>query len=1146
MKKLLTQLLFTTALFFAFNSVNAQGQANWWYFGANAGVHFTPAVTSVNGGMLNTLEGVASISDAAGNLLFYTDGITVYNSLHAVMTNGTGLFGDQSSTQSAIIVQQPGSTTLYYIFTVALPGNAPGYSYSIVDMTMSGGLGAVTATKNVLIYSPSTEKICAVRHCNNVDVWIVTHYYGTDEYRSYLLTAAGLSAVPVSSNAGTVINSGTQAIGYLHASYLGNKLCCVMRYNAAGSPVSDVDLLDFNNSTGVVSNSQSIGGGVYSHGYGCEFSPSGRFLYTNCDYSVFQYDLCAGTNAQIAASQTQVGTSATMWIGALQTGPDGKIYMAGFFVSTLGVINNPDVAGIGCNYVDTQVSVSPNSSDAGLPSFVNYYLPPTPPVITAVMSCSVGNFSFTSSSSSSCSGAGTAQSVSWNFGDVASGAANTSAVAAPSHTFSAIGIYTVQLIVNYGCYIDTATTTVNVNTAMTVNVNSPSICIGQTAALTATGGATSYTWSAGATSTGMNTADATPVVTTTYTVTGTSAGCVGTAVATVTVGASLPITVTDDTICTGQTATLTANGGTTYTWTAGATSTGVNTATASPAATTTYTVTGTTAGCSGTAIATVTVNPIPVILVNSPSICPGIVTTLTATGGTTYTWSAGATSTGVNTATVNPLVTTTYTVTGTTGGCSSTAVSTVTVGGGLTITVTDDTICPGQTATLTASGGTTYTWTAGATSSGVSTATASPITTTTYTVTGNTGGCSGTAVATVLLNPIPTILVNSPTICVGATATLTATGGTSYSWSAGATSTGVNTATASPGATTSYTVTGTNLGCTNTAISTVTVNPIPVILVNSPTICGGTTTTLTATGATSYTWSAGATSTGVNTATVSPMTNTTYTVTGTSLGCSGTAVATVTMGANISLTTIGDTICSGNAATITATGATSYTWSSGATSSGVNTASASPAFTTTYTVTGTTAGCTGTATVTVLVYPSPIASFTAPLSTSEIEPTVHFTNHSIGALTYNWNFGDIINPSTNTSTLDNPSHSYINSGEYCITLIATNHTCVDSSTICIAIIPEFTFYIPNAFTPNRDGNNDEFYGIGTNIAAYQMSVFNRWGELIFYSDDIHKHWIGDVNSNGNIAQEDVYVYVFNVTDVGGKEHKYIGGVTLVK
>ena len=119
----------------------AQGQNNNWYFGLNAGITFnTNPPSALTNGQLNTFEGCAAISDNAGNLLFYTDGTTVYNKLHAIMTNGSALFGHLSSTQSAIIVPLPGSNTIYYIFTLDAFAGTHGVCYSIVDMTLILGL----------------------------------------------------------------------------------------------------------------------------------------------------------------------------------------------------------------------------------------------------------------------------------------------------------------------------------------------------------------------------------------------------------------------------------------------------------------------------------------------------------------------------------------------------------------------------------------------------------------------------------------------------------------------------------------------------------------------------------------------------------------------------------------------------------------------------------------------------------------------------------------------------------------------------------------------------------------------------------------------------------------------------------------------
>ncbi len=534
-----------------------------------------------------------------------------------------------------------------------------------------------------------------------------------------------------------------------------------------------------------------------------------------------------------------------------------------------------------------------------------------------------------------------------------------------------------------------------INAAPTVAVNSPTICPGQTANLAASG-AVSYTWSGGATPTGTNTATASPVTTTTYTVTGLAAGCIDTAVATVTIGGALNLSVNSPTICPGQTANLTATGAATYTWSAGATSTGAGNATANPATTTTYTVTGNSGGCTGTAVATVTVVNNLSVTVNSLTICPGQTAGLTASGANTYSWSAGATVTGTNTADVSPVTTTTYTVTGMSGACSATAVATVTVSNNITVLVNSPTICAGQTANLLATGAANYAWSAGATSGAGGAATASPASTTTYTVTGTSGTCTNTAVATVTVTPLPNVGVSSVTVCSGDTAHLSANGAQTYTWSTGATASGNAGAYALPVSTTTYTVTGTSSGCSNTAISTVTVNPTPVVTVNSATICQGQTTPLTATGANSYSWNTGFAG---NPLSVTLNATTSYTVTGTSNGCSAQASATVTVNLPAVVTVNIDTICPGQTATLTAGGALTYLWSNGSTA---NPLVVSPPTTTTYTVTGNPNGCPGTATTTVQVqnvFPSVFVNSDSICNGSGAVLT------ATGAATYTWSTG---------------------------------------------------------------------------------------------------------------------------------------------
>lgn len=206
--------------------IYSQNQGSMWYFGNMAGLNFNSgAPVSLTNSALTTSEGSASISDAAGNLLFYTGGTTVYNRFHATMANGTGLFGESISAQSAVIVPLPGSTSIYYIFTMrnwTTAGN--GANYSIVDMALSAGSGSVT-TKNVLLNANARESLTATRHCNNIDYWITFWDRSSNSFNTYLLSSTGLSASPVISSVGTfATGTSLNRYGYLKFSQNGKKL----------------------------------------------------------------------------------------------------------------------------------------------------------------------------------------------------------------------------------------------------------------------------------------------------------------------------------------------------------------------------------------------------------------------------------------------------------------------------------------------------------------------------------------------------------------------------------------------------------------------------------------------------------------------------------------------------------------------------------------------------------------------------------------------------------------------------------------------------------------------------------------------------------------------------------------------------------
>jgi hypothetical protein len=459
------------------------------------------------------------------------------------------------------------------------------------------------------------------------------------------------------------------------------------------------------------------------------------------------------------------------------------------------------------------------------------------------------------------------------------------------------------------------------------------------------------------------------------------------------------------TFCSGGSVILTANSGTSYLWSTGQTTQSINAST-----TGSYSVTVSQGSCSTISSGSnVTVNSLPNVTVNSPTMCVGNSATLTATGASTYSWNTGATTASIN---VSPSVTTTYTVTGTDGnGCSKLATSTVAVNSLPSITVNSATICSGNTATLSVSGGNTYSWSTGETSPIIN---VSPASNKTYTVTGTDGnGCSKSATSSVSVNSLPNVTVNSAIICAESPVTLTAGGAPNILWSTGATT---STITVNPSSTTYYTVTGTNNnGCSKSVTSTVTVNPLPDVSSTSTVICNGETGTLDAGGAISYIWSSGETTASISPA---PSATTIYTVTGIDVnGCSNSASGEVTVNQLPEVSVTSDTICSEDSATLVASGAITYKWSTGDFTSSIK---VSPAVTTSYTVTGINSeGCSGSSVGTIIVNAKPVITLSALPSFTICQGT-STTISANGASTYSWNSGETtpsitVSPSSTTS-----------------------------------------------------------------------------------------------------------------------------------
>lgn len=554
---------------------------------------------------------------------------------------------------------------------------------------------------------------------------------------------------------------------------------------------------------------------------------------------------------------------------------------------------------------------------------------------------------------------------------------------------------------------------------------------------------------------------------------------------------------------------------------------------------------------------------------------------ITAAGGAApykYLWSNSTSSTTANLNNVPPG---SYCVTVTdANGCTDTACINIPDTPGLTVSITATTneLCNGGnngTATATVVGNVgsfTYLWTP----TGQATQTATGLTTGPCTVTvTDSVGCSATAVATITEPPIVISNITPPaTICIGqsATVTVTTTGGTppyTYQWNNGDST---STIVVSPLVSTNYTVITTDAnGCIGIPSATVavTVNPALTIAAATPVyICPGGTATISAAGGGgdgiyTFTWQPGnMTGQSVN---VSPVANTTYTVT-VHDNCGTPTDSTTVVVMLDPLPTVlfkADTtngcypLCINFTDESTVLGGIqSWAWTFGdgaiSTSQNPNYCYDSAGVYTVGLTVKSDSGCSASLSVPnmITVYSHPVAAFTAsPQPASTFNPTVNFTNLSTdvyGIRSYLWEFNEP--PYDGVSTAKDTSYPYKDSGTFCPTLYVTNiHGCVDSVTHCIIIEPYFTLYIPNAFSPNGDGLNDVFSPKGTYVCSYQMYIFDRWGMLLYYTEDMNKGWDGTVNGGSNIAQEDTYIYLIEAVDcVTHDKHRYLGKVTIVK
>jgi gliding motility-associated-like protein len=492
-------VVFTLVFLFAITFAFSQQETTNWYFGKNAGIKFVNGQLIFQPGKSEVIEGTAVMSDSAGNLLFYTNGITVWDKTHSVMEDGTGLYaGSGSSTQAALIVPHPGNHNQFYIFTsyednVAYPFF---FHYSVVDISLNNGNGKVIEKNTRLFTGYGQEKVAGIKHKNGKDFWVVTNKWLQQGYQVFQINERGLNRNPVHQVVGKVPEY-YDLRGYMKFSPDGRKL-------AVSFPTTHVEVYDFDASTGQITNPIKIPKytSQYSCGpYGIEFSCDSKLIYisevNDCvevdGFSLLQYNISSSNEETIKQSRVILEESAKgvkETAGALQMGPDGKIYIAFVNSEYIGAIQKPGVSGKGCGYVKKFFKLPGEArSLAGLPNFVQSYFN-APADFGFSNNCNDKNVQFKVLSAAH-------DSVKWNFGDAMSGVNNRSVLPSPSHQYSKPGNYSVELIVFGNCRTDTIVKLVQAGGKPGIFGTDTSICANDSMVLITPDEAQSIKWQNG-------------------------------------------------------------------------------------------------------------------------------------------------------------------------------------------------------------------------------------------------------------------------------------------------------------------------------------------------------------------------------------------------------------------------------------------------------------------------------------------------------------------------------------------------------------------------------------------------------------------------------------------------------------------------
>ncbi len=1167
-----------------------KAQSNVWLFGSTAancaGLKFTP--TPQQNTIANACkfyECSSVVSDNAGNILFYTNGVAVYNKNNAKMPNGDNLLGSQennavlnsagSSPNGVISVSDPANPNRYYIFTIndLINNTRNGFRYSIVDMTLDGGLGdVVLASKNTIILdgtaTPTAEMMAVVAVPCSDTVWIVVHGAGNNDFYSYPLSSAGLGAQVTTSVGYSMSGGGNDNRGSMAFSPDGSHLlltgmvnCGLWLYNFQSSGINAGKLTPWN--IGKNGTNQVITTGIYS----AEWSPDGQKIYMTSNGTLKYFN----TNVAYNAATNPVAITITENIGSMRRGPDGILYAgktgAGNYLSTL---SDPDAATVGA----ASASWLDHGFDAG--SSVSWALPSsvivnssnqaliTNPLNDTTVCSNVAPFQLTATP-----GGGT-----WS--SVPSGFVNGAGMFDPGAGVGSAP-WTVKIYYDNIPCVNPDSVTITVNNCScpdtTLSPSIPPICPEDainldTYKITAEAG----TWTiesgpsgvasitGGTTFNGNNTAPGNYVVR--FTLTTVVPNCPLFSERTVVVKPTPPVSVADHTQCFGEPAwTFDAGAGfDTYAWTGPLSGNAQTLATSLEGK---YTVTVTLNGCTGSDTAHLTITPLPVVsfVLADPDACINE-SAFALSGGSP----AGGTYSGLGVSAGNfdpansggaGVKQLTYTVTA--SGCTDSAHASLTVHDLplVTLDIPTATICEDASA-FALSGGNP----GGGSFSGpgVNAGMFDPATagagkdTITYTYQ-DAFSCSNTATDTIKVNALPLVnLVLSPnTVCADATP-FALSGGTPLGGTYSGTGVSLNNFDPSSGTNPTiitYTYTDPLTTCTNSEQDQIIVNALPQMSLADTSACpGGSGIILIPSPSfwNAYDWSTTETSSTITVNTV----NTKYWVTVTDAnGCKTTDTAFVAMGDTLHVDFGADKeICTAQTLTLDAAkfgpfqNLVKYEWNGVVGNSTLAVTQSSL-----YGVLVTDGrGCIGSDSINVVVNPLPsvdLGNDTLICFTGKQNYVAILPNNYSSIL---WSNGKTGLKGTSTSP-----------GNFWVT-VTNQYTCSAADTVNLTeFCEDIVLCFPNVITVNNDGLNDHFKPCAdnyqsiddgnyqfyiNNITFIDFQMYDRWGVRVFQSKNVLPEWDGTYN--GSPASAGVYYWLVRYKDSAKKDYEVSGWVQLIR